>query len=86
MEDILICKCGWWGKFGDQDALGSKCGCCPDCGNEDLKWLSDLRKRIKELKERGYIRHKNNCRMGEFNTVLTGEGCTCGLSKLLKGK
>jgi len=50
--DILICKCGWWGKMEDQDALGSKCGCCPVCGNEDLVWLSKLQERIKELEIR----------------------------------
>jgi len=49
MDDILICKCGWLGKVEKQDALGSECGCCPDCGDEDLKWLSDLRERIKVL-------------------------------------
>ena len=46
---ILVCKCGWYGKPEDQDALGSKCGCCPDCGNEHLIWLSDLQKRIKKI-------------------------------------
>ncbi|KKN74462.1 hypothetical protein LCGC14_0390820 [marine sediment metagenome] len=48
-EDILICKCGWWGKMEQQDALGSECGCCPDCGNEALVWLSKLQGRFKEL-------------------------------------
>jgi len=47
--EILFCKCGWYGKVEDQDALGSECGCCPDCGNEDLEWPGDLFKRIKEL-------------------------------------
>lgn len=42
--------------------------------------------RIKELEEGGYIRHKHNCKMGEYNTILTGEGCSCGLSQILKGK
>jgi len=46
---LLVCKCGWYGAIEDQDALGSECGCCPDCGNEDLKFLIDLWKQIKEL-------------------------------------
>lgn len=43
-EDILTCRCGWYGSIEDQDALGSECGCCPICGNENLVWLSDLQK------------------------------------------
>ena len=58
-SEILFCKCGWYGKVEDQDALGSECGCCPDCGNEDLRWLSDLFKRIKELE--GYKEGARDC-------------------------
>ena len=43
-NDRLICRCGWTGTVDDQDALGTECGCCPDCGNEDLEFLSELRK------------------------------------------
>lgn len=43
-NDRLICRCGWTGTVDDQDALGTECGCCPKCGNEDLKFLSELRK------------------------------------------
>lgn len=49
MEELLICKCGWHRKVEDQDTLGSECGCCPDCGNEDLIWLNELQDRIKKL-------------------------------------
>lgn len=45
-----------------------------------------LRERIKKLKEGGYIRHKYSCLMGEYNSFLTGKGCSCGLAKALKGK
>lgn len=43
MEDVLVCECGWQGTVEQQDALGSKRGCCPDCGNEDLVWLQASR-------------------------------------------
>jgi len=46
MEDILTCKCGWYGSV-----TGSECRCCPDCGNGDLTWLSYLQKRVKELED-----------------------------------
>ena len=41
-NDRLICGCGWIGMVDEQDALGTECGCCPKCGNEDLKFLSEL--------------------------------------------
>jgi len=37
VEPVFVCKCGWSGTANEQDALGSVCGCCPNCGNEDLK-------------------------------------------------
>lgn len=40
--DMLLCKCGWTGTVDDQDALGTECGCCPRCGNEDLEFQSDV--------------------------------------------
>jgi len=47
-EHTLVCKCGWYGTVEQQDVLGSEYGCCPDCGNEDLIWLSDLIKKQAE--------------------------------------
>lgn len=41
---------------------------------------------LEKLKEGGYIRHKHTCNMGEYNSILTGKGCTCGLSGVLKEK
>lgn len=38
LEPVLVCKCGWRGRVDDQDALGTECGCCPQCGNEDLEF------------------------------------------------
>ncbi|GAG75321.1 unnamed protein product [marine sediment metagenome] len=38
----------------------------------------------KRLEEGGYVRHKHNCFMGEYNSILTGKGCTCGLSQALQ--
>lgn len=43
-----------------------------------------LRERVKELREGGYIRHKPNCFMGEYNSYLTGKGCDCGLSQIME--
>ncbi len=35
-----------------------------------------------------FVRHKQGCFMGEYNSVTTGEmkGCDCGLSQALKEK
>jgi len=41
MEDKLVCKCGWTGTVDEQEALGTECGCCPKCGNEDLIFTDD---------------------------------------------
>jgi hypothetical protein len=43
---LLLCKCGWYGDVEDQDALGTECGCCPHCGNEDLVLASQAAKAI----------------------------------------
>lgn len=56
-KEILVCSCGWYGRVEDQDALGSECGCCPDCGNENLIWLNELQEKIKEL-EGGNLERK----------------------------
>lgn len=59
-NEILVCKCGWYGRVEDQDALGSECGCCPDCGNEDLVWLSKLQEQLKEFEaELIFIKEKS---------------------------
>lgn len=50
-NEILVCKCGWYADIDAQDALGSECGCCPDCGNEDLVWLNELQAENERLKE-----------------------------------
>lgn len=47
-EDIFVCKCGWWGDIEALDALGSKCGCCPTCGNEKLVRLSELQAQLRK--------------------------------------
>jgi hypothetical protein len=48
-EDLLVCECGWMGGVMDQDALGTECGCCPDCGREDLVFVNELRAEIDRL-------------------------------------
>lgn len=45
-----------------------------------------LREQIKDLKRGGYIRHRPNCSMGEYNSLLTGQGCDCGLSQIMEVK
>ena len=59
---------------------------CPDPeGCRHFQNETKLEERIKELEKGGYIRHKHNCFMGEYNSFLTGKGCSCGLSQALKG-
>lgn len=41
MSETLVCQCGWYGTVDEQDALGTKNGCCPKCGNEDLDFLNE---------------------------------------------
>ena len=41
---------------------------------------------LKKLRESGYVRHKHNCYMDEYNSILIGKGCNCGLSDVLKEK
>jgi len=40
-DDLLVCSCGWTGTIDEQDALGTECGCCPDCGNEALHFAGE---------------------------------------------
>ena len=60
-----------------------------ECGRQSTQ-ICVLNERIKELeanakilKDGGYVRHKHNCLMGEYNSFLTGKGCSCGLSQAL---
>ena len=57
-REIYTCKCGWHGTLDEMDAAGSKDGCCPRCGNEELPTIEELQaelkakdNRIKELKK-----------------------------------
>jgi len=87
MDDILVCKCGWWGYIENQDALGSECGCCPDCGNEDLIWLSKLLERIQEL-EAEIVRLKTQMLPNEYEQTAIeamDEGKAIDL-RIMKGK
>jgi hypothetical protein len=45
-SEILVCWCGWHGTYEEQDALGSKVGCCPKCGYEDLLWLHEMAEQL----------------------------------------
>lgn len=55
----------------------------PLCANCSL--LQAGNERLKEIIEK-YARHKHDCFMGEYNTIKTGKGCTCGLSQALREK
>ena len=63
---------------------------CPDCNPQPCPNCKDkieqLQDENKKLKQGGYLRHKHNCFMGEYNTILIGKSCNCGLSKILKGQ
>lgn len=41
--------------------------------------------KIEQFIKDGFIRHKHNCSMGEFNLIIEpdSKGCDCGLSKAL---
>lgn len=41
-SEILVCRCGWYGTFGELDAIATKQGCCPECGSEELSWLHEM--------------------------------------------
>ena len=66
---------------------------CEDCGETYTlsshicnPTYKQLQSELDELKNNGYVRHKHSCRMGEYNSILIGKGCTCGLSKTLQEK
>lgn len=63
--------------------------------NETVAMCEQLQAENRNLKEKlkakdaiieEFARHKHNCKMGEYNSIMRGEGCDCGLSKALKGQ
>ena len=54
-------------------------------GCKHFKAIVQLQAELQKLKQ-GYIRHKESCHMGQYNSILIGKGCTCGLSDILKDR
>lgn len=52
--------------------------------------ISKLRKKLKAKDTiiAEFVRHKHNCFMGEYNTIIRSgsKGCDCGLSKAMEGQ
>ena len=46
--ELYTCSCGWNGTIDEMDAGGSKEGCCPKCGNEDLPTIAELYERLQQ--------------------------------------
>jgi len=43
LSELWVCgSCKWYGTNEEQDVLGSRDGCCPQCGNEDLMRLDSI--------------------------------------------